>query len=114
MINNEIYNKNILLKKALEYMNSNFQKNITLKDVALHTYTSKSYLSSFFQKNTGVSMSCYLNHLKIEKAKSLLLSSNYSLDYISYLCGFTTQNYFSYVFKKHENITPLKYRLQNK
>lgn len=114
MIDKIVNNSNNLLQRSINYIDKNFEKNITLKDVASHTYTSKCYLSNFFQKKTGIKMSRYINSLKVKKAKYLLVYSNYSLDYISYLCGFNTQNYFSYVFKNSESISPLKYRIKYK
>lgn len=58
----------------------------------------------------GVSVSDYMASFKLEKAKSLLASSSYSIAEIAYQCGFSSPNYFSTAFKNKYEVTPASYR----
>lgn len=96
--------------KVIEYIKANFQKRMTLEEIAASTYLSKTYLSSLFKKETGYSISEYINRVRIERSKSLLLEENISIIDIANLCGFEDQSYFTKVFKNIVGITPKKYR----
>ena len=96
--------------KVIEYIKANFQRRMTLEQIAASTYLSKTYLSSLFKKETGFSISEYINIVRIERSKSLLLEENISIIDIANLCGFEDQSYFTKVFKHIVGITPKKYR----
>ena len=96
--------------KVIEYIKANFQRRMTLEQIAASTYLSKTYLSSLFKKETGYSISEYINIVRIERSKSLLLEENISIIDIANLCGFEDQSYFTKVFKHIVGITPKKYR----
>ena len=49
---------------------------------------------------------------RIKKSTNLLLTTNYSLTQIAFECGFSSQSYFSYVFKRHYGVSPSKYRTE--
>ena len=83
---------------------------MSLEEIAASTYLSKTYLSSLFKKETGYSISEYINIVRIERSKSLLLEENISIIDIANLCGFEDQSYFTKVFKHIVGITPKKYR----
>ena len=85
-------------------------KKIALEDVAEHVFLSPSYFSKIFNEELSSNFSKYLNKVRIEQAKRLLLSSSASLIEISNLVGFDDQSYFSKVFKKLTGVTPGKYR----
>ena len=63
-----------------------------------------------FKKETGHTFINYLNNYKIEKSKELLKNTNMSLLDISLEVGFNNQSYYSTIFKKYTNMTPLEYR----
>lgn len=96
--------------KAIEYIRQNYSKKITLEDVAGHVYLSPSYFSKIFKNEVDVSFSNYLNRLRVENSKRLLLNSDLSLSEVSEMLGFEDQSYFSKVFKKSTGVTPSKYR----
>ena len=52
----------------------------------------------------------YLANIRIEAAKDLLLSSDYSMQEVAERCGFADQSYFSNVFKKKTGLSPRKYK----
>lgn len=96
--------------KVIEYIKANYRKHMTLEEIAESTYLSKTYLSSLFKKETGYSISEYINIVRIERSKSLLMEENLSIIEIANLCGFEDQSYFTKVFKRIVGITPKKYR----
>ena len=96
--------------KVIEYIKTNFRRHMSLEDIAASTYLSKTYLSSLFKKETGYSISEYINIVRIDRSKSLLMEENMSIIEIANLCGFEDQSYFTKVFKHIVGITPKKYR----
>ena len=98
------------IQKVMEYVNANYMKRITLNDISDHVSFSVSYLSRIFKEEKGLSLSSYINEVRIRNAKSMLLSSDIPLSSLAYCCGFDDQSYFSKVFKKLTGATPGKYR----
>lgn len=96
--------------KVIEYIKTNFRRRITLEEIAANTYLSKTYLSSLFKKETGYSISEYINIVRIERSKTLLMEDNMSIIEIANICGFEDQSYYTKVFKSIVGITPKKYR----
>lgn len=101
---------NFFVNNAIKFINENYSNNLSLDDISKELHISKSHLSYLFIKNTGMKITQYINKVRIKEAKNLLINSNHSLSYISNVCGFNNQNYFSTMFKKIESITPLEYR----
>ncbi len=95
---------------VIEYIKGNYQKKISLEEIADYTYLSKTYLSSLFKKETGRSISEYINIVRVEKSKPLLIENNLSIIEVANMCGFEDQSYFTKVFKGIAGITPKKYR----
>ncbi len=99
-----------VIEAAKEYINKNFTKNITLEDVSMAVNISSYYLSKIFKDSTGENFIDYLTALRIEKAKSLLSTTSYSMKEICQLSGWQDPNYFSKSFKKNVGVTPTEYR----
>ncbi|GMQ63500.1 PocR ligand-binding domain-containing protein [Vallitalea maricola] len=104
-----VENTNII-KKALQYININYNKNISLDEVAKHVNLSPTYFSRFFSKETNMKFSEYLNMVRVEESKKYLLDLKYSISDIAVMMGFSDQSYYTKVFKNYENISPGKYR----
>ncbi|MBQ3890330.1 MAG: helix-turn-helix transcriptional regulator, partial [Lachnospiraceae bacterium] len=68
------------------------------------------YLSRIFKENTKENFIDYLTKLRIEKAKDLLNSTQYSMKEICTMCGYSDPNYFSKSFRKNVGVTPTEYR----
>ncbi|RGX57009.1 helix-turn-helix domain-containing protein [Anaerotruncus sp. AF02-27] len=96
--------------KVMQYVKANYVKKLTLEEIAGCVYLSKSYLSTTFKDEMGVSLSSYINQVRVEKSKQLLLDGNASLVEIANLCGFEDQSYFTKVFKKSEGVSPKVFR----
>lgn len=106
-------NYSCYVEKSLKHIYDNFHKPITLEDTAKYIKVNKCYLCTIFKKETGKTYSKFLNHIRIEKSKELLVNSNLSILEISLSVGFNNQNYFNTIFKKLANKTPLEYRSEN-
>ncbi len=100
-----------VIYKAVNYINENYMKKITLEEVAAHVYLSPSYFSKVFKDNMNCNFNTYVNRVRVEKSKQLLLNENINLVDVSNLVGYEDQSYFSKVFKKIEGVTPGKYRV---
>ena len=100
------------IQKVMEYVNSNYMNRISLNDVSEHVSFSVSYLSRMFKEEKGISLTSYINEVRIRAAKLLIKQSDISLSQAAYLCGFDDQSYFSKVFKRITGTTPGKYREQ--
>ncbi len=94
----------------MEYVSANYMKRLSLNDISEHVSFSVSYLSRIFKEDIGLSLSSYINEVRIRNARALLLGSDIPLSSLAYCCGFDDQSYFSKVFKKLTGTTPGKYR----
>lgn len=99
-----------ILKKALQYIQTSYSKDITLEQVAHHISLNPTYFSSMFHKKTGKKFSDYLIYIRIEKAKQLLEDTDLTIKQISFKIGYKSPNYFSRIFKKVTNLSPTNYR----
>ncbi len=108
----EIKNKNLngLIKKAIDYIEENYHKNITLDDVAKEIRMSYHHFSKFFKDSTGKNFVDYITELRVEKAKAFLRDQDSNIKEICYEVGYTDPNYFSKIFKKETGMTPTEYR----
>jgi two-component system response regulator YesN len=110
------YNKKkvkLSLKKAIDFINENYSKQITLNQVAEHIYLSPYYISRLFKKELGKNFSEFLIEVRIEKAKELLKDIQYKIYEIAELVGIQDAHYFSRIFKKYVNLSPSEYRDMN-
>lgn len=96
--------------KALDYIKRNYIEQITLEDVANHVFLNPSYFSKIFKNEVKCTFVSYVNKVRINASKSLLVNNTIPLSDISTLVGFDDQSYFTKVFKKEVGITPGKYR----
>ncbi len=104
------------INQALNYIENNYKKDISLKTVAKEVGLSLYYFSHLFKEEIGVSFVSYLNEFRIKKAKELLGNSKLNIAEISFEVGYNDPNYFTRVFKEYENLTPSEFRtkLKNK
>jgi two-component system response regulator YesN len=103
-------NSTVLVNKAINYIQYHYDEKISLEDVAQKLHLSKHYLCGVFKKATGEKMSMYINKLRIEKAKSLLLEQKGMAKEIFEEVGYSNQQYFSKVFKRVSGMTIMEYK----
>ncbi|KUO70253.1 MAG: AraC family transcriptional regulator [Desulfosporosinus sp. BRH_c37] len=108
--NQQLNQIQVLVRKAMDYIELNYANNISLNLVATHVHLSPAYLSRIFNEKTGVGFTEYLTQVRLKKAKQQLRMSTKTIDEIAIATGFNSSSYFSAIFKKHEGITPSEYR----
>ncbi|MBE7722410.1 AraC family transcriptional regulator [Lacrimispora indolis] len=96
--------------EVAEYLTLHCETGESLEELSESFFISKSYLSRIFREVTGFSVNEYRNLARVRKARELLAGSGYSITEISEILGFESVTYFERVFKKHTDMTPLKYR----
>lgn len=99
-----------VMYRAVDYIKRNYMNKITLEDVASHVYLSPSYFSKIFKDEMKCNFNTYLNNVRIEMSKKLLMDESIPLADVSFLVGYEDQSYFTKVFKKTTGISPGKYR----
>ena len=97
---------------AIEFMKNNFNKDVSINDIAERYDLNINYFSALFKKKTNYSPINYLTELRIKAAKNYLKNTEESVTDISKKVGYEDSQYFFRVFKKMEGITPLMYRKQ--
>lgn len=95
------------------YILQNIHKKLSSAEVAAEVFLSKGYCETLFRRETGKTISTFINSEKINSAKNLLSLGEYSLSDIAAALGFDDYNYFSRVFKQYTNLSPIGYRKQN-
>jgi AraC-like DNA-binding protein len=102
------------LKKAIDYIHSNYTYDIQISDMAKYLSIDRTYLYKLFMANLNISPQQYLIAHRLKAAKNLLLDSDFAISEIAYSCGFQDASSFNKHFKKHYQITPTAYRIVNK
>lgn len=104
----EQHNDIVLL--AQSYIRANFQKDISLNDIASAVKVNPSYLSRTFKARTGTSIVDTITACRMEKAKILLAANHLRIQDIATEVGIENTTYFSQVFKKHVGMSPKDYQ----
>ncbi|UUX35291.1 response regulator transcription factor [Fundicoccus culcitae] len=95
---------------AINYVQEHYTENITLKDIAEKLFIHEAYFSKLFNEETEVGFNAYVNYIRIENAKRLIIYSDQQLKEISTTVGFSSHSYFNRVFKQVVGDSPLSYR----
>lgn len=110
-IDEKQFSKNdIRIQEAIEYIVSNYNKKITLRECADICYMGESNFTKVFHDIVGTNFKSYINSIRIEKACDLLINSELSVSEISNMVGFENISYFGSVFKKVVGVLPKEYR----
>lgn len=99
-----------LIRRVLAYAETDLSADLTLKSLSAHLGVNASYLSTLFSKEMGMSLTEYVNTLRISHAKILLENTNIPIKSIASRCGIEDIHYFTRVFKKTCGVTPKGYR----
>lgn len=110
---NRFRKNDIRVQKALDYIVSNYDQNITRDNCAQICYMSKSNFTKVFYEVVGVNFKEYLNSVRIKKACDMLLETNLSVSDISSKVGYDNSTYFCQVFKRMMNKSPRDYRKES-
>lgn len=108
---NEKYtNINYNIIEIINWIDINYNSNISIKKIAGMFNYNPDYLSLAFKKFTGLSLLKYINKTKISASKQLLLNSSFSVKEIAKQVGFNDDKHFMKLFKSFEDVTPTQYR----
>jgi AraC-like DNA-binding protein len=109
--NTEQFNYNSRrIEKTLEYMNHNFDKPITLNEVARLANMSDAAFSRFFKQRTGNTFIDSLTEIRLGHASRMLIDTTQSIAEVAYHCGFNNISNFNRIFKKKKSCTPKDFR----
>ncbi|WP_106292538.1 AraC family transcriptional regulator [Arcticibacter pallidicorallinus] len=98
------------VEKAFEYLNNNYDKPISLKEIAKLVNMTEVSFSRFIKKRTGSTYIDTLNEIRLGHASRLLIDTTHSIAEISFNCGFNNISNFNRLFKKKKNCTPKEFR----
>lgn len=102
-----------VLDDILYYIDHNYQNNIKLETIApLFGYNS-AYLGKIFNKTVGESFNSYVDHMRIEHSKELLLQNSYKVYEIAERVGYRNVDYFHKKFRKYVGESPAEFRKKN-
>ncbi len=107
-------NQQTSLKNAIQYIEENYARHISLEDLAQAAGMNRKYFCSFFRNMTFKTPFEYLNAYRVGVAGTQLLSTEKTITEIACFCGFNDASYFAKVFRKHMGETPLAYRKKYK
>jgi len=99
-----------VVKRALAYMQANFDRALTLEGVAREVHVSPYYLSHLLSRESNGSFTEHLAAMRMARARQLLASSDLSVGEVAARVGFSDGNYFARVFKRETGVTPSSYR----
>jgi transcriptional regulator GlxA family with amidase domain len=102
-------NNSKVIENTLEYLKQNLAVPLSLETLAERANFSPIYFHKLFKASTGKTLREYIEEERIKKSVELLVSTDMTLTEIAYECGFSSQSYFSYAFKKKMMLPPREY-----
>ena len=99
-----------IINEAICFIHNNIYNRILMDDIAESVGISTSYFMKLFREEVSIKVSTYINLTKIDEAKRLLRFSSLTINEISQLLMFSTQSYFTKIFKDEVKMTPYEYR----
>ncbi len=98
------------IERTFEYMNKNFDKTISLSDVARLANMSSVSFSRFFKQRTGATFIDSLTEIRLGQASRSLIESTHSIGEVAYHCGFNNISNFNRIFRQKKGCTPTEFR----
>lgn len=111
--NSQNYSTSLKVERIIEYMRTNINNRLILKDLSELVQLSSSYLSRVFKETTGYSVIEFFNKIKVDEAKELIIEGDKKVKEVAQILGFTDEFYFSRIFKKIEGISPSEFYHKN-
>lgn len=104
----------IMIEQICQYVQQNYSASISLASISELMYVNPSYLSRIFKAETNVSLSAYINEVRIAAAKNMLLDTDELIIDIAVACGYNYIPHFNKIFRESTGMTPTQYRRANK
>lgn len=105
--------KGVNVAELMRYIHFNYAKIITLDDLSSLAQVNKTTLIQIFKEVYGTTPIRYINQIRMQKAKELLVNTDISVGEIAELIGFQSIHYFSRYFRQKENCSPVEYRVRH-
>jgi len=101
----------VVIERACEYIQTNLiDAALSLPSIAHHSYISANQLERLFRSQLQTSVMKYVTERRLEEAKSLLTSTDISVQEVALLCGYPHRTHFSRLFAQHIGVSPRKFR----
>jgi YesN/AraC family two-component response regulator len=94
------------IRKAMEYIESNYKEHISLNHISKQVYLSHEYFSRLFKEEVGENFSTYLTNYRMIKAHNLIKNTDMKISQIAIEVGYSNPGYFSKTYKKHKGVSP--------
>ena len=104
------FTKNHLTNEIIEYIQQNYTQKIEVNELARMYYTTASHIARTFKKHMGVGVISYLHEVRIQKAISLMQSTDTGIKEIAEAVGYENINNFYKYFKQTTGCTPAAFR----
>ncbi len=101
---------NEAVSAIIKYIDATISEPVSLTQIAERVHLSREYVAHIFKRETGKTVIEYANERKMLIAKDLILGGKLSLQDVALSLGFTNYSYFSKVFKKHFNTSPIRFK----
>lgn len=98
------------IENVMQYLNTNFDKDVTLTEASKIALMTEVGFSRFFKARTGKTFVDTLNEIRLGKASRMLIETTQNITEIAYHCGFNNMSNFNRIFKKKKNCTPKEFR----
>lgn len=98
------------IMKVIQYVRSNYNTDLKLEMLGNLFNCNSAYLGKKFKEYTGVAFNTYMDIIRIDQAKEMILNSDLKIYEISKLVGYSNTDYFYLKFKKHTNMTPKEFQ----
>lgn len=109
-----VYATNDVVEKMKTYVRRNYRNEITVEYLSSLFYMNRSYCSHLFREKAGEKFVDFVNGVRIEKAKQLLLDSDKKMYQIAKAVGYDNVKYFFRIFNKFEKKSPEQFRIEQK
>jgi AraC-like DNA-binding protein len=106
--------RDFYIQEAVTYMEKNYQRDVTVEEIADVCKLNRSYFSKLFKESVGCPPQEFLIRMRLTKATELMKTSPASIGDISSVCGYPNQLHFSRAFKKRYGVSPREWRTQNR
>lgn len=110
IIPNDTSGRNAIEKEMITYIQQKFTEEISLKEFGAQFHLSEKYISRYFKDHFHITLSQYVNHLRLEHARQLLQETTLPVTEVAMQSGYPNVSYFIRSFKKMYGMSPLRYR----
>ncbi|MFP4302983.1 MAG: helix-turn-helix domain-containing protein [Spirochaetaceae bacterium] len=100
----------VALRRVIEYVQQSYRGSVTLTEAATAAGLSPTYLSQIFSSEMGEPFSRFVQRVRVNRVRELLLSTSLGLSDIAELCGFSDQSHMTRVFREVTGTTPALFR----